>query len=448
MTAPQSLLLWLQPRVGYSDTSATLQITNKRKLRPMYGNSLNQDQEIVLRQTTTSSGAVGSADAPIYLYGSGKSNYRVRSADIVGIMRRDERIAGYADVQGVVDCHKGIVAIQIRNSDHTNAVHGGFIHVHNPKLKREYYLPNQILHVHLTHLKFMHRPILNQHPNLLLKTSASDSSLLHPQPGKPLPTLKNQKDQDELQRFIRHHLKDSSSSRSSRSSTAASMVPNMLDQDPNHRQRYNFTTGHKKPKYEFKSPLVQHHDATMGPKFWASRASDIAEENRYKDAVNERKDNGWGAPLKCVCGKWEHNCWNANCVWERAKIKGDNLPPKKYFIMPHEKARNNIGTTKRSRFRDRKEKWEQKMWTKKQIVPEVVSSLDSDLLSRIRNLAWDNGAPKRTMPNVDRLAFAAGECGGLFGWLCWLCLLCWVLCWLCWLVVLGVVLVVCRCVCL
>jgi hypothetical protein len=28
------------------------------------------------------------------------------------------------------------------------------------------------------------------------------------------------------------------------------------------------------------------------------------------------------------------------------------------------------------------------------------------------------------MPNVDRLAFAAGEWGGLFGWLCWLCLLC------------------------
>ena len=65
------------------------------------------------------------------------------------------------------------------------------------------------------------------------------------------------------------------------------------------------------------------------------------------------------------------------------------------------------------------------MWTKKQIVPEVVSSLDSDLLSRIRNLAWDDGAPKRTMPNVDRLAFAAGEYGGLFVWLSWLSWLSW-----------------------
>jgi hypothetical protein len=191
---------------------------------------------------------------------------------------------------------------------------------------------------------------------------------------------------DELQRFIRHHLK----SRTSTASSSSTLVPNLLENDPNHRSKHNFKR-FKQPKYAFTSKLVVKHDSDTvydngqigGPLFWMNRASEIAEENRYKNAVLERKENGWGAPLKCVCGKWEHNCHNAACVYDRAKIKGSNISPKKRFIMPHEKMRNNIGTTKTSRKRTRKENWEQKIWERSQEIPVVFSSLDSNLFRRI-----------------------------------------------------------------
>ena len=284
MTSPKSLMLWLQPRVGYSEFSKSLQISPKRKLRPLYGNSANQDNEIRTRQMSSQKGAVGSSDAPIYLYGSGSMARRVRSADIVGIMRRDERIAGYADVQGVIDCHKQIIAIQIRNTDHQNNVHGGFIHVHNPKLKREYYLPAKTLHVHLTHLRFMDRPTLHQDQ---LVRNTQQLTQLHGQGQSPVPstptrthptTTTTSNNREDLNRFIRHHL-------SSRSSTAAS---SNMDIHSRSEHKYSASPDHPQPKYSFTSPLVQKHDATEGIAFWHRRACEIAEENRFKDAVMER----------------------------------------------------------------------------------------------------------------------------------------------------------------
>ena len=386
----QNQLLWLKPRVGYTEANQPL-LSPMRNIRPYYGNSADQDKQIRQRQYAASGQSSGSADAPIYLYGSGTQARRVRSHDIVGIMRRDERIAGYANIQGVIDCHKKIIAIQIRNTDQSNQVHGGFIHVHSTKHSREYYLPNKVMNVHLSHLKFITRPEDESQSLYSAKFGSKTTTQSAPSIIPKTPPAKHRAD---LQRYIRHHLSSRESALDERSSTGILNYKRALDLPV--------------PKYGITSPLVSRHDSNKNdPHFWWKRAGEIEQENKYKDAVLERKNNGWGAPIKCVCGKWEHDCHNANCVYERAKIKGTNIIPKQKYEMPYDKARRNMGTTKRSRREIRTEEWQRKIFEKQQIVPETISSLDSDLLDRISRLALDAGSPKRTMPNVDKEAYRA-----------------------------------------
>ena len=394
----ESLILWLKPRVGYTESTGTLDFSPVRRIRPFYGNSADQDKQIRQRQYAQSelgSGSSGSSDSPIYLYGSGGSNARrVCSNDIVAIMRRDERLAGYADVQGVIDCHKKIIAIKIRSKDVQGSIHGGFIHVHSPKQPRLYYLPDKLINVHLSHLRFMHRPNPSSTSTSSAATTSSSSTFRNVH-STSAPSLLPKTPPEDLQRYIRHHL-------SSRTSEMVST--SRANNSDNYRRR---TSNLPTPKYGFTSPLVRRHNRK--PNFWSQRAAEISLENRYKDAILERKNNDWGAPLKCVCGRWQHDCHDANCVYERAKILGTNVTPKMPYEMPYDRARKNEGTTKETRREARREQWQRKIYERQHILPETTSSLDSDLLERISRLSLDAGSPKRTMPNVDKEAYRAEQ---------------------------------------
>jgi len=399
-------MLWLKPRVGYTEPTKSLHFSPVRTIRPYNGNTSHQDKELRQRQYAASGQDVGSADAPIYMYGlDGNNARRVRSNDIVGILRRDERIAGYANVNGVIDLHKKIISITIRHTDHLDEIHGGFIHGHSSDKPREYYLPDKSLHVHLSHLRFIVRPdVVAKNRGGKVATAAA------------VVATPPEQHREELQRFIRHHLS------SRESSTLVANVKGVSG----FRRGSNLPI----PKYGINEPLIRGHDAT--PYYWEKRVQEISEENRYKNAVLERKNNGWGAPVKCVCGKWIHDCHEAICVYNRAKIKGAEqcLSTKKKFVMPYDRARRNTGTTKESRKEARREALSRKKVAAaaarrvgeeaEQAVrdgpsqhqhhhPETISSLDSDLLSRISRLALDAGTPKRTMPNVDKEAYKQEE---------------------------------------
>lgn len=388
------LLTWLAPRVGgaggVSDPHLD-QLTSH-----YYGASQAKASQMRRRQMSN----VGGSNAPLYLYSDG-GHFGRRSCplDVVGLLRQDERIAGYADVLGVVDCQKKIVALKIRDRDTQGKIHGGFLK------DGHYYLPGQTLNTHLSWVRFLKRPSERQDDGsgsgggigrdddaAECKTNrAADpsSAFLGKKKTRMSLTTPPAAQRAELMRFIRHNIRTADSSFVSASSH------DMLGSATLRARRARDTL--PRPKYGLTShDLIAKTD--HDPMHWMRRVYDLAKENRYRNCVLDRKDFGWGNPLVCIgCGRYEHDCHNANCMYERGLVKGANTPPKQPYMMPYELARGGRRQLQLVAAENCRRIAIQQAHN--------ISSLDSELLSRITRLAIDDEASKRTMPNIDKESF-------------------------------------------
>ena len=134
------LLTWLRPRIagdGGAEDPHLDQLTSN-----YYGASPAKAAKM---QRQRFQSTVGGSNAPLYLYSDGKQvGRRSRALDVIGVLRQDERIAGFGDVLGIVDCQKKIIAVKIRGKDMHERTHGGFLS------SGVYYLPGMKLNMHLS----------------------------------------------------------------------------------------------------------------------------------------------------------------------------------------------------------------------------------------------------------------------------------------------------------
>lgn len=386
-----------------------------RRQSPFYGKS--PEKRRLEKERARASAAAGLADgsiaAPAYAFGgyqNGSIPARARPGDFVAVLRDDGRVAGFARVKKIADVEKRLLYIEISKQDESGALHGGFIFS-----DRNFYRPGvEIKRVHVTHLKFLRRrgdPVNS--PGALATGSGSavsSSSNQH----------RERKHQD--RRRIIHELLDEELAKKNAVGKAGTKGQDATLYSARcaqliRRLRRSSVAHPRSPKIS--SPDVKQKSNLH----WLMRAKDLRRDADLVWAVERRRNEGYhGRPEKCSCGLYAHECIDANCIFERAKITGE---------------------VKRARRRqqaqwrlDKQRRRVERGATNQELPFEVFDDVE-ELDLRIRAHAVDRGRQTQ-MPNVNRQAFVqeneafkrlhqSGERGDLKdddaeeGWVCAVC---------------------------
>ena len=259
---------------------------------------------------------------------------------------------------GVVDFASQLVSVRIRGADEEGNIHGGFIQDHPRKVCRS----GMKLRMHISWLKFLRRKDDIHNSSIAESSDNRNSRARAP---------------DDLLAFIHRNLSGDKTRLDEESLARQSNVSGQF-------------VGRRVPLP--KIALVTEAKATSDYE-WLKRAKATSSQNRYVDAIARRQTLGLaGRPEFCVCGKFQFECWSAQCLYKLALRKGDNI---KFARV--ERTRNSMERRKARMEKDHK-------------YGLNFDEIDDDLQARIRSLTHDEGRDEQFhSPVVDRQQFRAED---------------------------------------